>query len=771
MKISFNWLKQYVDILETPAEVERLFTMHSAEVEEIKPQAELLDKVIVGQIKQIRKHPNADKLQLVDTLINKNNTVQIVCGGTNLVEKMFVAVAQVGAKVRWHGEGEPVVLERVKIRGEYSEGMICLDSEIGLGTNVGTEIMDMEKFTGRNDLQAGQSIAKLLSLDDYIIEIDNKSLTHRSDLFNHIGLAREYAAITNRKLKLPNLPSIKNQTNKYKLNIKVENFQDTPRYMSIVLDNIKIQPSPDWMKKLLQSVGMRSINNVVDITNYLMLEFGHPVHAFDYHKIAGGCFYIRRAKKGETITTLDNQERKIDESVLIIQDQDKITDLAGIMGGASSEIDKQTKTIVLEVADFNKSLIRKTSNKLGMRTEAVVRYEKGLGPLLADQAMSRGVELFKLYANAQVASKLYDLKKNAGKEKKIIVSIDQINQLVGINIPAAKIIKILNSLSLKTKNIKNNLEVTIPLFRTDLNIAEDITEEVARIYGYDNIALKPLVSELEPVEQMPEIKWGNIIAQKLVDYGFTEVMNYSFYSDKLLNQCLLKEKEHIQIANPLSQEQKYLRTTLLPSLLWNVQKNLDNNYQDLKLFEIGHIYQNTGEQKMLGIILTGDKKDIYFSLKGFLENLLTAMNINLNKFYAKIKFIDQKILDNYGIKKKVVYLETDLLELTKFANADKKYEPLPKYPAVDIDLSIIVAKKYSWLEIEKEIKLANNFISKIELFDIYMGEKIGADNRSLAMHLSFLNPEKTLTMKEVENFREEIMKKLNHKFKAVIRDK
>jgi phenylalanyl-tRNA synthetase beta chain len=753
MKISLNWLRQYVDIKETPQEVENLFTMHSAEVEEIKAQGELLDKVVVGKIKVIRKHPNADKLQLVDTEIGNNKIVQIVCGGTNLRQNMLVAVAMVGAKIRWHGEGEPVVLERTKIRGEYSEGMICLDSEIGLGDNVGTEIMDLEKFIGRSDLKAGEALAKILGLDDYIIEIDNKSLTHRSDLFCHTGLAREYAAITNKKLKLPKLPKIKIDSNQYKMDIRVENFNDVSRYMSIVLDNIKIKPSPDWMQRLLNAAGMRPINNIVDITNFLMLEFGHPAHAFDYNKIAGRLFNLRRAKKGEKIITLDDKERNIDQSVLIIEDREKITDLAGIMGGATSEISDDTKVVAFEVADFNKTLIRKTANKLGLRTEAVVRFEKGLGPLLTEQTFLRGVELFKLYADARVASKLYDIKKITPKEKKIKVEIEYVNKLIGLEIPVKKMVSILNSLDLKTRATKKELEVTIPLFRADLNIAEDIIEEIARIYGYDNIPIQSLTGEFKPVEQTPEIKWGNIIAQKLADFGFTEVMNYSFDQNK--------EASQVQIANPLSEDQKYLRVSLLPNLLNNVRKNLDNNFNDLKLFEIGHVYLKNKEKKMLGIMLVNDHRDIFYKTKGYLEKLLSELNINNEELLNNLKFIE----------KNIIYAEFDLMELVKSANTNKKFIALSKYPAVEIDLSISLNQKYFWKEIKKEIYSANPLIKKIELFDVYQGEKIGKDNKSLAMHISFQDNTRTLSMKEVENFRDDLMRKLNNKFNAIIRDK
>ncbi|MFH0819136.1 MAG: phenylalanine--tRNA ligase subunit beta [Patescibacteria group bacterium] len=800
MLLSLNWLKEYVDIKETPERVADLFTMHSAEVEAVKPQAQLLEKVVVGQIKKIKKHPNADKLQIVDTAIGKDNIVQIVCGGTNLKENMFVAVAKIGAQVKWHGEGDLVTLEKVKIRGEESNGMICLDSEIGLGKNIGTEIMDLSIYTDQK-LKIGQSLGNALDLNDYIIEIDNKSLTHRSDLFCHIGMAREYAAITNRQLKLPKFSKIKCLKEKYKLNIEVEDYNDTIRYMSIVLDDIKIAPAPLWMQRRLEAVGIRSINNVVDITNFLMMEYGHPVHAFDYQKINGQLFRIRRAKKGEFITTLDGEKRKLDESILIIEDSNKITDLAGIMGGQTSEINANTKTIAFEVADFNKTLIRKTANKLGLRTEAVVRYEKGLGLDLSDLAMARGVSLFEEYAGAKVASKLYDKKKINFKPKTINLNIDLVKKNIGIEIKRAQIISILNNLQLAVKDKKTCLEVTIPVFRTDLNIPEDLIEEISRIYGYDNIPLMPLQGYLEPTKQLPDLEWGDYLSQKLASWGFNEVMNYSFYGDREIEKSLFDEQCHVQIANPLSEEQKYLRIALLPHLLSNISKNLKNNFTGLKLFEIGHVYYPNSEYKILNCALTGDNRNIYFTAKGIMEALLKETNIkyhiyDINKNQEKKRYlhnmfdtntnaavvindkvigvissIKKQVLDNFGINNFVACFSFDLIALSKQATTSKKYKPLCRYPEVNIDLSIIVDNNIKWQEAYNEIIGYNELIKSVELFDVYQGDKIEQNKKSFAMHIVFQDENKTLAMKDIEMYRDNIMKLLNTKFHAILRDK
>ena len=796
MKLSLNWLKEYVEVKEGPQEMAHALTMHAVEVKEIRAQAELLDKVVIGRIKQLREHPNADKLKLVDTEVGDNKTVQIVCGGSNLKEGLWVAVALPGAKIRWHGEGEPVVLEPAKIRGETSEGMICLDSEIGLGETKGTEIMVLDEH---QDKKVGIALADLLKLNDHVLDIDNKSITHRSDLFSHLGIAREYAAIRNLKLKLPKLNKLKT-SNKHKLKVQVDNKELCPRYQALVLDNIQIKESPAWMQQRLIAAGMRPINNIVDITNYVMLEFGQPLHAFDYYKLFEQTIIIRNAKKTEKIKTLDGQDRELAFHDLVIADAQKPIAVAGVIGGENSEVDAKTKTIVLESANFNKTSVRKTAQRLGIRTEANIRFEKGLGLIQCAQAMQRAVALLIEYAGAEVSSKLHDLTQTSLKLKIIKVDLAYINDLAGIEIPKKKVISILNALELKTKEKKKGIiEVEVPLFRTDLNIPEDIIEEVTRVFGYDQITPQPLHGKLEPVVPVQRLAIGDEIRRMLVGWGFTEMMNYSFHGDQDLRNTCLKTEDHIELANPVSDDLKYLRITLLPKLLSNIKHNLDLNYHDLRLFEIGHVYfVPKKEITVLSVILTGDKEDIFFQAKGILEKLFQNSNIEYlfkkvdivqetspyanifnNDVYSRVycqgqdignlNLINQELLDNYGIKGQVGYFSIYLEEVSKYANTNLEYQALPKYPPVTIDLAVTLPEKYSWKEVRHEIMITNSLIKEVELFDLYTGEKVGKGNKSFAMHLVFQPNKKTLEMKEVEQMREEIVKQLNKKFKAEIR--
>ncbi len=731
MKLSLNWLKEYVDIKESTEEMALSLTMHAAEVEEIKNQAELLDNVVVGKIKEISDHPNADKLKLVK--VDAGEELQIVCGGTNLKQDALVAVGKIGAKVRWHGEGEPVVLEKAKIRGEESFGMICASDEIGLGECEEGEIMILDKG------EIGQDLAEALNLDDKVLDIDNKSLTHRSDLFGHLGIAREYAAITRKKLKAPKLKTPKGK-NTYKLKVQVQEPELCPRYMAIVLDQVEIKESPDWMQQRLIAIGMRPINNIVDITNYVMLEYAQPLHAFDYHKLFNHEIIVRSAKQGEKITSLDNKAHKLDESMLMICDAQKPVAIAGVMGGANSEIEEKTKTIVLESASFNKASIRKTARKLGLHSESSMRFEKGPGLVLPEQALMRAVELFQKYASAKVASKVHDVCAAKLKEKTIKLDLEKLQQVAGVEISLKEVVNILNALGLKTKK---DLKVNIPLFRTDLNIQEDLIEEVTRIYGYDNIKPQALVGTLEPVEPLVELKWADKIREILSGWGFNETMNYSFQSEE-------PQGEYLELKNPSSEDLKYLRTSLLPGLLKNTELNLNNNFKDLKLFEIGHVYSKpSNEKQVLGFVMTGDQA--FFKAKGVLEELLNKLNIS--KDLGEVELV----------KENITFVSLDLEEIAKLANTNLKYKKLPKYPPVTIDLSIKIDPKHAWSDIKKEILRTNKLITKIELFDIYKDSK--------AMHLVFQSLDKTLEMKEVEKFREEIMNKLNKKFNATIRDK
>ncbi|MBU0731638.1 phenylalanine--tRNA ligase subunit beta [Patescibacteria group bacterium] len=808
MNLSYNWLKQYIALPPKPEKVADDLTMHTAEVDEVRKLGENLDEVVVGLVESIEKHPNADKLLIAQIKIGPESK-QIVCGDLDLSERQYVAFAKVGAKVKWHGEDDWTNLEEAEIRGEKSFGMACAGAEIGLSDKMEVNVIDLKKDYGfsETELKLGTPLNKLLGMEDYLLDIDNKSLTHRSDLFSHIGFARELAAIYSKTVNLPKLGNLK-AANKVNLKVEVKDKELCPRYMGIVLEDIRIEESPEWMQKMLVSYGMRPINNVVDITNFVMLEYGQPMHAFDLEKLATPKIIVRPAIKGEEIITIDDQKRKLTPEDLIIADEKGPIAIAGVMGGATSEVSDKTTTLILESANFNKTSVRKTSNRLALRTEAVLRFEKGLSAYLPEEAMLRAVDLLKEYAGAKEASALKDEFKLKPKVNEVIVRNEYIYRLIGEDIKPEKVKQILSALGFIVKKTNGAIKVIAPNFRTDINIPEDVIEEVARIYGFDNITPKPIVSAINPPSYNPTIVWKRRIKEALMDLGFTQMMNYSFYGDKELRNLNFDPKTHIELANPLSEDQKYLRTTLLPGLLNNVERNLYID-ENPKLFEEGHIYYPDNEMDMVGGVIVGDSEKVFFDAKGLVEMLLKQLNVDFeirpikeraekySKFWnifnnqadteiragdqviGTLSLISPEILLNFNISgvgnyaegkdKFVVYFNFWLDELVKEANNDKKYKPLPKYPDVSIDLSIIISEDIKWNEVEKEIKNVNISLREIELFDVYKGKSIPSGQKSFAMHLKFRDDSKTLEMDEVEKYRKEIMNKLNKQFKAEIR--
>lgn len=651
MKISLNWIKQFVPELPTdmePHQLALLFTSKTAEVEGVENQAANLEKIMVGQIMEIHPHPNADKLRITKTSIGKE-TLQIVCGAPNIHEGQYVAVALVGAKVRWHGEGDLIVLTPAKIRDVESFGMICAGDEIGLEPTP-EGILDISALKPT----PGESLAKLLGKDDVILTIDNKSLTHRPDLWGHYGIAREIAAITGKNLAPKNI-QVDFPTAGESPKIEVKEKKLCPRYLGALIENIKIEESPQWLKNQLLAVGYRPISNIVDITNYVMAELGQPLHAFDYSKIDTGII-VRRAKNNEEFQTLDGVNRKLDKDTLVIADHKKALAIAGIMGGANSEIDSSTTQILIESANFNPSSVRKSSVRLGLRTEAVQRFEKSLDPLLAHEAMLRVCQLIlQICPTAKICGPLTDV--NNFKEKKNVVTVDlkKVFSKIGKEIPAAEVLSILERLEFKieVKGYKSpsekavrRIKVEIPSFRAtkDISIEDDLVEEIARMHGYNNIEPKlPELSTKLPIENR-ERKLKHF-ARQILSYGlgFNEIYNYSFYSLKDIQKSLLPEELHVRIKNYLSEDQTHLRISLVPNILKSIALNL-KNYNNFKLYEIGRTYQDLQEyfpieeKKICGVIVekTGKKtassagkhnEEIFYEAKGALEEFLKQFHL------------------------------------------------------------------------------------------------------------------------------------------------
>lgn len=839
MKISLNWLKEFVKLPKdiSPEELGLALTLKTTEVESIEKQGKYLENVVIGKIKKIENHPNADKLKVCFVDIGEKEVIQIVCGGNNLREGMLTAVAKIGALVKWHGS-EEVRMERIKIRGVESNGMMCTSAELELNEIISQEdereIIDLEKIKDLK-LEIGKPLSDVLNLNDVIFEIDNKSITHRPDLWSHYGIAREVSAIYNLKFPLSKKNSHEIRTDSKREQIKIDvEVKDTDlcsRYMALVMSGVEIKPSPQWMQKRLLSVGMRPINNIVDITNYVMLELGQPMHAFDISKLKSQNskikLIIRRANKDtighisttEKIKTLDGVERELDSDMLVIADEEKPIAIAGVMGGENSEIDEKTETIILESANFERVNNRKTSAKLGLRTEAVMRYEKGLDPLLTEKALNKCVELIKeIIPSAKIDGLNFVPTQFVPLSTRTIkVPLDYINKKIGIVIAEKKIIEILELLGFNCASQNGVVEVKIPSWRAtgDIEIPDDIVEEVARIYGYDNVIPQMPSVILEIPEENKERNFERKI-KGILSAGerMIETNNYSFVNRKQLENLGFDPGECMELINPMSQEQTLLRPSLIINLLENVKNNL-RYFETFKIFEMGSAFRNeTGniesgiqdkqtkikgflpwqEKFITGMIVEDKNKTPFYKAKEIAEELLNELNIDYELMEsrgemwqhpyrkAKIKGRDPEVELGYitelnpivgekiGIKNaRIGIFELSLNCLQKSINAERRYEELPKFPEVGRDLAIVVPVKTLERDIINLIEKADHLIRSVELFDVFEHEKLGRNKKSMAFHIIFQSNERTLMDNEIEKIMERIITDLESKLGAEIR--
>jgi phenylalanyl-tRNA synthetase beta chain len=650
-------------------------------------------------------------------------------------------------------------------------------------------------------------LSQVLGLTDSIVEIENKSLTNRPDLWGHLGIAREIAALYKLKLKLLPLKEFKINKN-IDLKISIENKEDCPRYLAVAIDNIKVADSPAWLKNKLLAIGQRPINNIVDITNFIMFELGQPLHAFDAAKIQGQEIIIKRSSSNKFIT-LDNKERKISHDILMINDQEKPLAMAGIMGGQNSEISQETKTIIIESANFNPNLIRKGSMLTGLRSEASSRFEKGLDPAMAEIAIKRAINLVQqIIPESTLISNLIDAGNWQYQPKDIEVSLEFLQVRLGKAIPLKTIKEILTSLSFTVKNKKDQLTIGVPSFRAgrDINTAEDLVEEVGRVYGYNNI------EEVYPLTPMviPETNWElkhertikNFLAGSL---GYNEISNYSLIGEKDALAMNLPIDDHFKLKNFISSEQTLLRISLITNLLKNAQLNI-RNFDKFRIFELGRVFKKKpGEdwrdpdknialpqqEKHLGGLVVGESP-AFSVVKGTITDLLEKLNVNFefkkddnflpwaeansslkiiinDQVMGVIGEINSQVKKNFDLTAKVAFFDLNFSKMAKIIGAEKKYKPLLKYPEVIKDLSVIINNNLIWEEIEKEIYGQSNLITKVELFDIYQAESLGADKKSLAFHLTFYNPERTLISNEIEQEINKIIRVLEDKYLARVR--
>lgn len=825
MKISYNWLREYVNSSLTPSEAEKILSSIGLEVESMESVEEIpgsLDGVVVGEVVECGKHPDADKLSLTKVDAGESELLQIVCGAPNVAKGQKVLVAKVGTTLTFTS-GEQVKLKRAKIRGVESAGMICAEDELGIGTSH-DGIMVLPA-----DAVVGTPAKEYLGLEtDTLLEI---GLTpNRVDAASHIGVARDFSAwlrfngTDSRLLK----PSVENFESLVKsLDIKpakvtVVAADGAPRYAGLTFDNVTLAPSPDWLKKRISAIGLRPINNIVDITNFILHETGHPLHAFDYDKIAGHEVIVRRAKDGERFTTLDGVERELTADDLMICDAEKPMTLAGIFGGAESGITSSTKRVFLESAYFNPVSIRKSSKRHQIKTDASFRYERGADPEMVPYAIKRAAILFQELAGAKVAGDIIDIYPEKIDRAVVEIDFERVERLIGKRIGRESILNILEYLEydiLKSDNTGASLSV--PCYRVDVTRECDIVEDVLRIYGYNNVEIpERMVASITPGRKPdPEsVKEG--LSAFLAANGFHEIMNNSLtkgeYYSKLKS---FPEENLVKILNPLSSDLNAMRQTLLLSGLEVVSYNINRQSSDLKLFEIGNVYsyspaddgdlspalnlKSYKEGTKISLIVTGPGVQSwrtsaipasYFTLKGQLELLLRRYGIEpadleyssapsdifseglvyktqSGKEIGMMGTISQTLLKRFGIKQQVFAAEISWDILFQLIKKQKVlFKEMPKFPEVKRDLALLLDEGVSFTEIRKSaFKAERKILKSVTLFDVYRGDKIPEGKKQYAISFVLQDSEKTLTDKYVEETMTKLLKNFETNFGAQLR--
>lgn len=799
MKASVEWLKEYCDIDIDTVKLGDILTMTGSKVETIEQRGNDIKNVVVGKILEIKKHEDSDHLVVTKVDLGSEK-VQIVTGADNIKEGDIVPIAKDGSELPGG-----IKIKKGLLRGVESCGMMCSVGELGLEIadypeQIEHGIMILDKSLEKD---LGKDIVEVLDLKEEIIDFE--ITPNRPDCLSIEGLGRETAVSLGKKFKNPrkNIDELKveDKDEIEGLRVDIEAPDLCYRYVARVVKNVKIGPSPEWMKKRLKACGVRSINNIVDITNYVMLEMGQPMHAFDINSIEGKHITVRRANNNEKITTLDEQERELDENNLVIADNKKAVAIAGVMGGLNSEIEEGTKTVVFESAVFNGGNVRKTAKKVGLRTESSSRFEKGLSSENALRAINRAVELVELISAGEVVDGKIDVYPTKQKINQIKFDSGKINSLLGTNISKEEMIDILEKLEIK---VENNVAIA-PYFRMDLEFLADIAEEVVRFYGYDKLDTTLIKADTTLGVRNKEQKIIRKIKDILVNNGLSEIYTYGFVSEKDLEKSNISDdlkKYAITIQNPLSEEYKLMRPTTIPSMMQILATNANKKNQNVKLFDISRNYKNVknevenGEVPLQEDILTigmyGDDIDFY-TLKGLIENVLETISVNRydiqkeknNESYhpgrcanlkvgmdiiATIGEVHPEVLDNYEITRRVYLAEINITKLVKYSRENKKYVEVPKFPAVERDIAIIVDEEVEVGQIEKIItKKGKKLLESMKLFDIYRNEKLGENKKSVAYSLMFRDKKKTLSDEEINKIMQDIINELEKTLKAELR--
>jgi len=790
-----KWLEKYVNINIDAYELRDRMTMSGSNVEDIRNLSKEFEGVVVGKVEKIEAHENADKLVVVSVNIGDKN-LQIVTGAKNFKENDYVPVALEGAKL-----AEGLVIEKGELRGKISEGMMCSHDELGISKNLIPENMKDGLWILQGEYVPGMPFEQALELDDAILEFE--ITPNRPDCLNMIGLAREVSATLKTELHYPEVQlqesSMKTES---EISIAIDDTEGCHRYIGRVLKDVKVQSSPDWLQLLLMKAGVRPINNIVDATNYVMLEYGQPLHAFDLGKISSKKIVVKKANDIDTFRTLDGVDRKIQKETTLITDGNNPLAIAGVMGGLDSEVDENTVNVLLESANFDADRIRETSKSLNLRTEASSRYEKGVDKEVAMTAINRVSQLIQTLTGCEILEGAIDVYPVPVKESTIDLRIPRVNQLLGTTFTPGEISEILNSLEVKVVNKGDVLTVTPPSFRGDLVKEVDYVEEVARIFGYDRIPSTMPEATITVGGINPSTKVENLLKTALKGQGLYEILTYSFVSPKSISKIGIPLdhplQNTIQLRNPLGEETSAMRTTLIPSMLEVLERNYKKGNASMKAFEIGRTFWKNPQETMpiekgkLVIGMYGGGEDFY-SIKGIIEEMLKGLKMNklefvkepdhstfhpgrcANVFYhdrllGTIGEVHPMVTGNYGIEERCYLAELDFEVILEQGELDKKYQPLPKYPSILRDIAIVVPDHIEIAKIEKVFEpYLEGILDNFELFDVYQGDQIDKGSKSIAYSLIYRDFNKTLKEKEVNKIHEQILKDLEEKVGAYLR--
>ncbi|MBR0597055.1 phenylalanine--tRNA ligase subunit beta [Sinanaerobacter chloroacetimidivorans] len=798
MLVPIEWLKEYIDVKADINEFCEKMIMSGSNLETVEHFGEDIENVVVGKIVAIEKHPDADKLLVTQIDIGEDEFLQIVTGADNIFEGAYVPVVLHGGKL----PGDKTI-KRGRLRGVESNGMLCSAGELGFADKVvpvahkdGIWILDQE-------YPLGKDIVEVLGLKNAVVDFE--ITPNRPDCLSMIGMAREAAATFGGTLSYPETECEK-ETGKAKdfIDIEIRRPDLCKRYVGRIVTDVKIEQSPWWLQKRLIYAGMRPINNIVDITNYVMLEYGQPIHAFDIRDIADQKIIVDTAQEGELFTTLDGTERKLNQNMLLIKDGKRGVAIAGVMGGLNSEIKSDTKTILVEAANFDGNSVRSTSKKLALRTEASSRFEKGIDPNLCETAADRVCKLIEILGAGTVVKGAVDAYPEVYEAEPVNVRVDRVNAVLGIELSGKEMEEILESLEMKVLRVGNNMKVTPPTIRQDLEEEIDFIEEVARIYGYDKMPVTLPKGNLEAIKSR-ERTLIDLSRETLTAMGANEVQTYSFVSPKGVDYIGIAEdsweRNFVRLINPLGEENSVMRTILTPNMMEVLGRNFSRNISRVRAFEIGNtFFKSLDEEELLPeerqsmVAACYGEGESFYTLKGMLEELFAKLGIDETSYIPESEYgvyhpgkcarilskgielgimgeIHPDVAEKYGIGTKSYCCELAFDQVMKQANIERFYKPLPKYPAITRDIALSVKEAVTVAEMENVIKeIGGKLLESVVLFDVYRGKQVLPGMKSVAFSLTYRASDRTLTDEEVVKVHQKVLGALKEQLNAVLRE-